>query len=107
VVISLGRGLPLFSSGLPEGIGRGTRALSLALLQAGVAVPLPVTRECGGLLPHLFTLARTRDTSSLAAGGLFSVALSRGYPLRVLPGALPCGARTFLPRAKSPRATTS
>jgi len=32
----------------------------LALLRVGVTVPLPVTRECGGLLPHLFTLARTR-----------------------------------------------
>ncbi len=43
----------------------------------------------------------------LAAGGLFSVALSRGYPLRVLPGALPCGARTFLPGCLFPGATTS
>jgi len=98
VVISLGRGSPLSSSGLPERFGRGTHALYLALLRTGVTVPQDVTILRGGLLPHLFTLARTKRASALlAAGGLFSVALSRDYSLRVLPGVLPYGARTFLP----------
>ena len=64
VVISLGVGLLLPSSGLPERIGRGTRALCLALLQTGVTVPQDVTILRGGLLPHLFTLARTKRAFS-------------------------------------------
>ncbi len=44
----------------------------------------------GELLPRLFTLT-FRDE-----GGLFSVALSWGYPHWALPSTLLCGARTFL-----------
>jgi len=89
-----GRELPLCLKAAYPSLWAGHPWLCLAFLQAGVTVPSPVTRACGGLLPHLFTLALTPKIG--AVGGLFSVALSRDYSLRVLPGALPYGARTFL-----------
>jgi hypothetical protein len=59
VVISLGqRVTPLPQAAYPS-LRAGHPWLCLAFLQAGVAVPSPVTRACGGLLPHLFTLALT------------------------------------------------
>jgi len=105
VVISLGqRVTPLPQAAYPS-LRAGHPWLCLAFLQAGVAVPSPVTRACGGLLPHLFTLALNPKIG--AVGGLFSVALSRDYSLRVLPGALPCGARTFLTGRHQPTCATT
>jgi len=105
VVISLGqRVTPLPQAAYPS-LWAGHPWLCLAFLQAGVAVPSPVTRTCGGLLPHLFTLALTPKIG--AVGGLFSVALSRDYSLRVLPGALPCGVRTFLTGRQKPSCATT
>jgi len=97
VVISLGEKVTLFPQAAYPSLRAGHPWLCLAFLQAGVTVPSPVTRACGGLLPHLFTLALTPKVG--AVGGLFSVALSRDCSLRVLPGALPYGARTFLTEA--------
>ncbi len=51
----------------------------LALLREGVTVPSLLAERGGGLLHHLFTLTPLR-------GGLFSVALSAGFPL---PGSTP------------------
>ena len=45
----------------------------------------------GALLPHLFTLTR------LPGRYLFCATDPSGCPARALPGALPCGVRTFLP----------
>ena len=45
----------------------------------------------GALLPHLFTL-----TSTCAEAVFFLCHFPSGCPARVLPGALPCGVRTFL-----------
>jgi len=62
-------------------------------------MPQDVTILCGELLPHLFTLTRTkRYKNLLAAGGLFSVALSRDYSLRALPGVLPLRSPDFPPQ---------
>ena len=83
--IHLGLPLPAGSSGLPADSGgqpsnvcagrRLTAAVLLDLAPGGVYRATPVTRGAGGLLHHRFTL-----TSAEAAGGLFSVALSRGSP---------------------------
>jgi len=45
------------------------------LAPGGVYQAIPVTRNTGELLPHLFTL-----TSGQAEGGMFSAALSLGLP---------------------------
>jgi hypothetical protein len=84
-VIHLGLPLPTGSCGLPAGSGeqpsnacagrRLSAATLLGLAPGGVYLATPVTRGAGELLPHRFTL-----TGALGAGGLFSVALSRGSP---------------------------
>jgi len=52
----------------------------LALHQVGFAWP-PRHRGAGALLPHLFNLAVPRPHVRAASlGGVFSVALSRGFP---------------------------
>src|SRR5262249_39844577 len=50
----------------------------------------------GALLPHHFTIA-TREGSAVC----FLCHFPSGCPDRVLPGALPCGVRTFLPPSLS------
>jgi len=53
----------------------------------------------GGLLPHRFTLTQV----VLAAWAVcFLWHFPRGFPHRVLPGVLLCGARTFLPHQRGP-----
>ncbi len=55
------------------------------LAPRGVCQATPVTRSAGGLLPHRFTLASMTPCSGELherIGGLFSVALSVGHPLR-------------------------
>ena len=104
-VIYLGRRLPAASSGLPGArTGRAApcppRRASplLGLAPGGGCLAARVTPSAGGLLHHLFTLARS--TGDLPAAGArwrsVSVALSAGYPAWVLPSTVPCGARTFL-----------
>ena len=68
----------------------------LALLRAGVAWPRALLRDAGGLLHHHFTL-----TSREAV--CFCGPIRRLSAPRELPGALPCGVRTFLDPAKGPR----
>ncbi|AMW19473.1 hypothetical protein Chelonae_p1722 [[Mycobacterium] chelonae subsp. bovistauri] len=50
------------------------QAQPFGLASGGVYRAEPVTRPAGALLPHRFTL------TTLAGGGLFSVALSRESP---------------------------
>jgi hypothetical protein len=54
----------------------------------------------GALLPHLFTLtppSLSACASSDGAAVCFLCHCPSGHPDRALPGALPCGVRTFLP----------
>jgi len=52
----------------------------LALHRVGFTWP-PRHRDAGALLPHLFNLAVPRPHVRAAVlGGVFSVALSRGFP---------------------------
>ena len=119
-VIYLGRRLPAASSGLPgartgratpRAVGHGcgaqwiaphTRSYDpsplLGLAPGGGCLAARVTPSAGGLLHHLFTLARSTDdrTAVGARWRSVSVALSAGYPAWVLPSTVPCGARTFL-----------
>jgi|GEM_PF-1895493 len=77
----------------PEGPDAGRVSLSYsASLRRGFAVPAPVARHRGGLLPRLFTLACARRPSAVC----FLWHFPSGRPARALPGLLPCAARTFL-----------
>jgi len=108
-VISLGRRLPAASSGLPAGIGRGAAPAPrraprplLGLAPGGGCHAPERCRPAGGLLPHLFTLASMTPGVPGRIGGLFSVALSTGRPVRVLPGTLPRWSPDFPQAGKSP-----
>ncbi len=93
---------PLWNRRSRHSTGRKRNLFGLA--PGGVYPAIPITRNTGELLPHLFTLTH-RDLC--LGGGMFSVALSlppvkwrlrllhRGQS--VLRTTLPCGARTFLP----------
>src|SRR4051812_14258796 len=50
----------------------------------------------GALLPHLFTLTRLRTRSVRRRAVCFLCHFPSSHPDRALPGALPCGVRTFL-----------
>jgi len=76
-------GLPADSGEQPSDVcaGRPRTAGPFGLAPGGVYRAAPVARGAGGLLHHRFTLARTAEAvTSAAAGGLLSVALSRGSP---------------------------
>ncbi len=110
-----GRSLPARQSagGLPS---------YLALLHAGFAVPPMLPPRRWALTPPFHPCQASLGASGqpkvlppaghrarLSAGGLFSVALSvvrpdlaAGTNSLALPGALPCGVRTFLPGGKAP-----
>jgi len=82
--IYLGLPLPTGSGNLPavkdeQSVSAGAPQAGppLGLAPGGVYQAAPVTWNAGGLLPHRFTLTRTSEE---AAGGLFSVALSRTSP---------------------------
>jgi len=87
VVIYLGRDVTIAARcGLPG--ARGVRATPrrrkppsplLGLAPDGGCLAAPVTRRAGGLLPHLFTLART-DQGLVGRWRFVSVALSEGLP---------------------------
>jgi len=101
VVIYLGPASPPVSSGLPgsypsvgEEAGHSPAlrpSFLLGLAPNGGCLAAPVARRAGGLLHHLFTLTWSHNLRRSV-----SVALSAGCPARVLPGAVPCGVRTFL-----------
>ena len=99
-VISLGWRSPATSCGLPAAqmVRAGPRRL-FGLAPTGGCRATRCCQPCGGLLPHRFTLTR------LAAGGLFSVALS--VALR-RPGVTWQSARwsSDFPQPASPRAAT-
>ena len=78
VTIHLGRRLLAASCDLPGTRSTGRRCPCLALLRVGFA-SRPVARVDGGLLHHRFTLA-CFHLSREVIGGLFSVALSVGFP---------------------------
>ena len=89
--------MPRASSTLPADYNGADRASPPIRVCSRPGLPCPSGHpEGGGLLPHRFTL------TCLAAGGLFSVALSLGFgpgrdlPRWALPTALSCGGRTFL-----------
>jgi len=71
--------------------GAGSSSPLLGLAPDGGCLAGPIAGAAGGLLHHRFTLA-----SDSHPRWSVSVALSAGFPARVLPGTLPCGARTFL-----------
>ncbi len=87
MAIPLGLMLPPASSDLPESIEDGqslekniSPALLFGLAPDGVCQAIPVTRNTGKLLPHLFTLT----LQWILQSGIFSAALS----LRLLPVAV-------------------
>jgi hypothetical protein len=72
----------------------------------GFACHLPHDRR-GALLPHLFTIARLRPFGlrrgkpcGLPLAVYFLCHCPSSCPDRELPGALPCGVRTFLPSTR-------
>src|SRR5437588_7845 len=56
----------------------------------------PCCHGRGALLPHLFTLTRRSARSARRRAVYFLCHYPSGHPDRALPGALPCGVRTFL-----------
>ena len=105
-IIPLGAPSPTRSSSLPG--RRAGRASSrwlappahlpyLALLRAGFAVPVRY-RTRGALLPHHFTLTcACSSCDARAIGGFSLLHFPSAFAAQPLTGALPCGARTFLP----------
>ena len=99
-IIHLGTPLPTPSSGLPEHLGRAAlKRVLYGLAPGGVYLAVPVTRNAGGLLHHLFTLTERHCSPR---GGTYPTAVSflwhwpAGFPEWALPTTLLCGARTFL-----------
>jgi len=96
VTIYLGLPLPAGSSDLPGDSGGPPSASPyLVLLQAGFAKPCR-HRRAGELLPHLFTLTPVWEAV------YFLWHFPSCHQDWVLPSALPCGARTFLPFGRPP-----
>ena len=52
----------------------------------------------GALLPHHFTLTLLPEQKPAIIGGIFLLHFPSAHAAQVLPGVLPCGARTFLRR---------
>ena len=107
MIIYLGRSSPNASCSLP--VAPAVRAAPRHLFGLAPTGGYQAThryRECGGLLPHRFTLTcfpRFRSGSS-AVCSLLPCPSPRGA--QALPGGLPCGARTFLdPACAEPRSS--
>ena len=103
-IIPLAPPLLAESSDLPGSLGRAvrwarrearTRFPIWSCSVRGFACHLPYGKR-GALLPHLFTL--TARQAGLAV--YFLCHCPSGHPDRALPGALPCGVRTFLYRKR-------
>ena len=97
------------SSNLPGGFGRAVLETPpyLALLRAGFCLPPVLPRaRCALTAPFhpypLPTRARLRS-ASLRRAVYFLCHFPSGCPDRALPGALPCGVRTFLPSTRPSR----
>ena len=97
------RAASLFASAVRPTRELGRAALERSLLglaPGGACRAGSIARAAGELLPHRFTLTARGEPR---AGGLLSVAPSRGHPRLGLPSTLPCGVRTFLERSKTVR----
>ena len=113
------------SPAIAGGIERPTRKLGRAVQSRAVAASVrrlpiwscsvrgfachPCCHGRGALLPHLFTLTRRRPCGrrrgrpcDLPLAVYFLCHFPSGCPDRALPGALPCGVRTFLSSAFAP-----
>ena len=97
--IHLGRSSPIASSGLPgSGADHAFEPL-FGLAPGGVYLAGTVARSRGALLPHPFTLTNRYPTAKRrrdAAAVCFLLHLPWVRTPQELPGALSCGARTFL-----------
>ena len=96
VTIYLGLSLPAGSSDYQERGGQPFRQARLACALISILHRVGFTgrssrQAAGELLPRLSILTR------LATGGIFLLHFPWSRLHRVLPGTLPCGARTFLP----------
>jgi len=91
--IHLGCALPRTSSGLPGSGADSAIGPLFGLAPGGVYLAAAVTSRRGALLPHRFTLTPAAE----AAGAVYSLLhFPWAHAPQVLPGALSCGARTFL-----------
>ena len=102
-IIPLGPALLTASSNLPGGFGRAVleRLPIWSCSVRGFACH-DRHRPRGALLPHLFTLTHLRSRPcglELRRAVYFLCHFPSGCPARALPGALPCGVRTFLQQA--------
>ena len=96
--IHLGRSSPIASSGLPgSGADHAFEPL-FGLAPGGVYLAGTVARSRGALLPHPFTLTNRYPTAKRrdAAAVCFLLHFPWVRTPQGLPGALSCGARTFL-----------
>jgi len=99
--IHLGRRSPGTSCGLPgDHHAAGRHSPLLGLAPGGVCRAPAVTRTGGGLLLHRFTLTGSATLARRLQAVCSLWHFPSAFAARVLPGTLPCGARTFLePRA--------
>ena len=108
-IIPLAPSLLKGSSSLPGDFGRAVLMASpyLALLRAGFCLPpmLPPAR-CALTAPfhHCLPAGSPRRAALRASAVCFLCHCPSGCPDRALPGALPCGVRTFLPPSPAKRA---
>jgi hypothetical protein len=105
-IIPLAPSLLMGSSGLPGGFGRAVLITPpyLALLRAGFCLPPVLPRaRCALTAPfHPYLPSRL---SAPRQAVCFLCHFPSGCPDRALPGALPCGVRTFLSPSRPPGAT--
>ncbi len=89
VTISLGRPLPVGSSGVPGSSAGRVIGTCFTLHRTGFGEP-PCHHGAGGLLPHPFTLTAGVSGEFVAGSGLLSVPLSVGFsPPGVSPASCP------------------
>ena len=106
-IIHLGTPLPAPSSGLPGHIGRAAlKRVLYGLAPGGVYLAVPVTRDAGGLLHHLFTLT-CGPVKVDPPAVCFLWHWPAGFPEWALPTTLLCGARTFLGGTLSKKGTNA
>jgi len=97
MTICLGWSSPTTSSSLPAAITvRAAPRRLFGLAPTGGYLATHRYRECGGLLPHRFTLACVRCLRSGPSAVCSLLPCPSPCGAQALPGGLPCGARTFL-----------
>ena len=94
--IHLGRPSPDASSGLPESGADHAEGLLFGLAPGGVCLAADVAVERGALLPHPFTLTAAAAFAAAAEAVCSLLHFPWARAPQALPGALSCGARTFL-----------